>query len=1518
MSDWHVLELDGDPTPGDPDRTRALARHLLHEAELAENNTRRLRSVSARSDELHMEGDYAPKYRDALHELPGALGKVGKAYRGCGHALSAFARSLETAKHKAHTALRRGRLADEHYRGALRDVRAAVPADRRDQFTHGLGPNDSVLEAAIADLDEHRKTQARHAAQRARRADHDRDRAKRLVSEAAKLRGDAERRCTRGIRDALQDSGIQDKSWWHKAWDAVSKPFRSWDAFVDLCNKIAMAATIVGLLIPGADVLVALALVAGAVVFADSLGDYAQGKGSLADVGLSALNLIPFKAGSLAKAGIKGVSALTAAVRSGEGTKLIGTALRSAGGGLARGIRNKATAIPHGFRIARQAEAGVSKTRAFARGFHCRYTGRDPVDMATGEMVLQQTDFQLPGLLPLTVQRTHSSAYAAGRLFGPGWSSTLDQRLQIDSSTVCLISTECVLLGYPHPDTEQAVLPAEGARLPLAGHDSGYTVTDPNTGHTLHFPPLGDLTATDDEPILLPLSAIVDRNGHRIDYYYDDGGILTGITHSGGYDLDVETKNGLITAFALRGQNDEPAQELIRYGYDAGGNLTEIINSSGQPLRFDYDTAGRMTRWTDRNGTEYHYTYDDHGRCTRTAGSGGYLDGTISYDTDNQATTETNSLGHQTTYHFNDTWQIERITNPLGHSTTYTWDRYDRLLTQTNPLGHTTRYDYDEQGNLTAITRPDNSRTVVEYNDLRLPIAVIAPEGTISRREYDERGNLTRATDPLGAVTRFAHDERGHTSSVTDALGATREFVTDSAGLPMRVTDGVGATTGFERDSFGRATAITDAAGFVTRLGWTVEGKLAWRTLPDGATERWNYDGEGNLCSHIDPLGQVTRTEITHFDLPSTAIRPDGTSLAFSYDTELRLISVTNQQGLTWLYHYDPAGNLVRETDFNGRAISYRHDAAGQLLERTNGAGETTTFVRGVLGGALERRTPDGTARFSYDEAGRLIEATDDDTRVTFQRDPLGRVVAETVNGRTVSSEYDSLGRRVRRETPSGMESVWEYDANDQHTALHANGRTMRFSYDLASREIQRSLGPAVLDQEWDANHKLLSQTITGGEHTAQQRSYSYRADGFLTGIRDQITGSRTFDLDRSGRVTTVQGQGWSERYGYDAAGNVITASWPAPRGSPDAEALGQREYSGTLIRRAGNIRYEHDAQGRMTLRERTRPFRNLVETWRYYWDTDDRMTGAVTPEGAHWRYQYDAIGRRVAKQRIASDDRVLEQVEFTWDGVRLAEQTHTDGRHLADIRVTTWDYEPGSARPLAQRERSLRRRACQQLVEDQFRSIVTDLVGSPSELVDDQGKIARYYRTTLWGNTTDTSTPLRFPGQYHDNETGLNYNVHRYYDPASGRYASSDPLGLAAGPNLHRYVANPNEIIDPLGLAPEKYTKVLYHGSQGFKGDRFSLAEAQANKRPGTPRAGVHLTHDFIRASQGYGREGDIVRVEVSEDFAESIRQYGGPTQNQLEYVGYTEEQVEQINQGLTEVTSTADALSRWASGEF
>jgi RHS repeat-associated protein len=1048
-----------------------------------------------------------------------------------------------------------------------------------------------------------------------------------------------------------------------------------------------------------------------------------------------------------------------------------------------------------------------------------RALGFDPIDLVSGEMVLPQTDVELPGLLPLMLRRTHLSSYRVGGWFGRSWASTLDQRVEVDEAGACYAAADGMLLVYP-PPSGGAVLPAEGPRLPLARPtEDTYTVTDPDLGQTLHFGPgraHGRITA-------YPLAAVTDRNGHRIEVRRDAAGAPVELGHSGGYRIAVTTDRGRVTALRLRGRDGRLDQEIVRYGYDARGDLVEVVNSSGRPLRFDYDPVGRITRWEDRNGEWYGYGYDIAGRVVRTDGSGGCLTGRIAYDPTAGVTAATDSLGHTTTYHASPAMQVERVVDPLGHARTHDWDRYGRPLAETDELGRTTRYDYDDAGRLVRVTGPDGAESTVDRDRLGLPVRSAGPDGAVWRREYDDAGNLLAEIDPAGATTRYGYAPGGHLRSVADAFGRVSRVDTDAAGLPVAVTDPTGRTTTYERDDFGRVVAVTDPLGRRTGLEWTIEGRLVARTGPDGGTERWAYDGEGNLVEHTAPDGVVTWHEPTHFDLPGARVDADGARTEFGYDTELRLAAVTNPLGEVWRYEYDAAGRLVRETDFAGRVLSYGHDAAGQVVRRTNGVGETVELGWDAGGRLVRRASADDVATFEYDAAGRLVRATNADADVRVERDALGRIVAETCDGRAVASAYDALGRRVSRRTPSGAESRWEYGPDDLPVALHTGGHTLRFRYDAGGREVERRVdGALALTQRWDSASRLLAQTVAvAGADPVQQRAFAYRSDDVVERIEDRLRGVRRFELDGPGRVTAVHGEGWSERYAYDAAGRPI-----GPRGA----------------------RYVHDAQGRVVLRQR-KSLSGKPRTWRFRWNAEDRLVAVRTPEGQDWRYRYDALGRRIAKQRLGPDGTVAEQVDFSWDGDVLAEQTSAE-------RELRWDWAPGQFRPLTQT--AVRRDLSQEEVDERFHAIVTDLVGTPTELVRPDGTVDWQPRTALWGATAGAQEcPLRFPGQYADPETGLHYNYHRYYDPQTASYASPDPLGLGGGPDPHAYVPNPLTWLDPLGLAACKpVPEFVYRGG--------SRQPANMTPRPGKDPTGLS-TFDTPELAVG-GGPGKAQKIDVSK----------------------------------------------------
>ncbi|RSS87044.1 type IV secretion protein Rhs [Streptomyces sp. WAC05292] len=1070
--------------------------------------------------------------------------------------------------------------------------------------------------------------------------------------------------------------------------------------------------------------------------------------------------------------------------------KLIPELIGSKGAGAAK---KAATTAKH----LDDAKPGPARTSLDQHGPHAsetpdagkRHDDTDPVDLATGRMFLPQIDVVLPGVLPLAFTRRAESGYTAGRWFGPTWASTVDQHLEVDAEGVILVTEDGLRVPYPHTAPGLPVLPVSPSapRHPIERTPDGdWTVTDPATGHTRRFtPPAGD----PDGNGIAPIAQLEDRNGNLITFEYDAQGTPLGISHSGGYRLRFDTADGRITALHLDG-----GPRILAYGY-TDGHLTAVTNSSGKPLRFTYDDRARITSWTDTNDHSYTYAYDDHDRCTAEGGSGGHLTLTLEYseqdpDTGHHTTTLTTAEGHTTRYRIDGRFRVIAETDPLGATTRFTYDRNGRLLTRTDPLGLTTTCTYDEQSRLVSVTRPDGRSSRVEYDELGLPAKLTRSDGTSVRQTFDERGNLLSTTSAAGATTRFGHNEFGHPASVTDALGNVTRISCNAAGLPLTITDPLGATTSYERDSFGRPVALTDPLGRTLHQTWTVEGRLSQRQYPDGAAESWTYDGEGNCLTYTDRADATTSYEYSDFDLLVARTTPDGARYEFSHDAGLRMTGVTNPEGLIWTYAYDPAGRLLRQSDFDDRTLSYVYDPAGRLTACTNALGETVTYEYNVLGQVTRKTTADGTTAFEYDASDQLAVASSPHATITWLRDRHGRVVSETVNGRTITYAYDVLGRRVSRTTPSGATATWTYDAAGRRLSLTTSGRTIGFGYDAAGQEVSRTIaGALTLTHDYDELGRPKNQRLVARDgRTLQRRGYAYRPDGALTALDDLLAGSRTFTLDDAARVTAVHGPSWEEQYAYDAAGNQIEATWPDYH--PGAAARGSRSYTGTRVVNAGGIRYEHDGLGRTTLRQKARLSRK-PDTWRYEWDAEDRLAGVVTPDGTVWRYVYDALSRRIGKRRLTADGSVAEETVFTWDGSTLCEQT-------SDPVTVTWTHS--GVHPLTQTETNG--------VDVRFFAIVTDLIGTPKELVSEGGEIAWHTRSSLWGATTwnrdaTAYTPLRFPGQYFDPETGFHHNYFRVYDPETARYLSPDPLGLVPAPNPTAYVLNPHVWSDPLGLKP-------------------------------------------------------------------------------------------------------------------
>lgn len=368
----------------------------------------------------------------------------------------------------------------------------------------------------------------------------------------------------------------------------------------------------------------------------------------------------------------------------------------------------------------------------------------DPVDVATGEVVVTQIDLTLPHLTHPAFERTHVSSYREGRWFGPSWSSTLDQRLELHDRTVRYFAPDGMILTYPVPSAPGSVFPKTGPQWPLSRHDDGdWTLEQRPAGRTLRFAGSGDV---------LPLRAVEGADGERSELAYDESGAPTVLTHSNGVRLGFRVEDSRVTELSVLGSGDVPDVVVMRYGYDDRRQLTAVVNSSGVPMRFDYDSQGRITGWQDRNGVWYRYVYDSAGRCVRTVGTDGFLDSVFTYDPERRVTTHTDSLGNTTVYELNEAHQTVRETDPLGNVTAFEWNHANQLIARTDPLGRVTRYAYGADGLPVSITRPDGSVVSLDHDADTLTSFTVVENDRAWTRHFTESAP-DPVDEPIGVAT---------------------------------------------------------------------------------------------------------------------------------------------------------------------------------------------------------------------------------------------------------------------------------------------------------------------------------------------------------------------------------------------------------------------------------------------------------------------------------------------------------------------------------------------------------------------------------------------------------------------------------------------------------------------------------------------------------------------------------------------------------------------------------------------
>ena len=371
----------------------------------------------------------------------------------------------------------------------------------------------------------------------------------------------------------------------------------------------------------------------------------------------------------------------------------------------------------------------------------------------------------------------------------------------------------------------------------------------------------------------------------------------------------------------------------------------------------------------------------------------------------------------------------------------------------------------------------------------------------------------------------------------------------------------------------------------------------------------------------------------------------------------------------------------------------------------------------------------------------------------------------------TLTSTWDALGRRTALADSLGGATSYGYDVNGWMTRLTSTGgEIFDFAYDLSGRFRQVAFPNGLsMDYDYDGSGKLQSLEYRQGGGALSSFTYLYDALGNLLAITEGAR-VREYSYDALERLVSGGTAGLPESYSYDAAGNRASSHLSSLYAYDNANQL---EEDDTFL-------YTYDAVGNRTAREEKAT--GARTTYRY--NGFNQLVGVDFPDGTSASYRYDGLGRRIEK----NVDGTLRR--WIYDGVDL--RLEYDGSNALIARYT---HGPDVDQPLSM-ERGGERYY-----------YLTDHQGSVRFLTDSTGAQVNAYEYDSFGGvlseTLGVENPYRYTGREFDGETGLYYYRARYYDPATGRFLSRDPEGLAGGtPNLYSYLGNnPVNGTDPTGL---------------------------------------------------------------------------------------------------------------------
>ncbi|MET0028732.1 MAG: RHS repeat-associated core domain-containing protein [Candidatus Thiodiazotropha sp.] len=945
----------------------------------------------------------------------------------------------------------------------------------------------------------------------------------------------------------------------------------------------------------------------------------------------------------------------------------------------------------------------------------------------------------------------------------------------------------------------------------------------------------------DHDPSGRPLTAI-DPNGLTTHLSYDPRGRLT----------EQRQTDGLTT-------------RTTTYTYDPVGNLTRVTQDDGSYLSYTYDAAHRLTGLEDHLGNRIIYTLDLMGHTTREEvqdpqGNLTRLKKQV-YDVLGQVRQQQDSQDRATEYDYDPNGNLTHTRDANQHPTTQVYDPLDRLTESTDALQGVTDYEYDAQGNLVQVTDPTGLTTTYDYDGLGNLLSQSSPDTGTTTYSYDEAGNRLSQTDARGVTVHYTYDALNRLTAIAYPDGSRNiSYSYDQGaygiGRLTRMQDAEGATD-YAYNAYGDLITHTRTSldGGVTQYTYSydTQGYLASLGYPSGHRVHYSYNqGQLTGLSLETPEG-ATQPLVSQIQrLPFGPIRAldfgNGLSLSRTYDQDYRLIAQSLPGVLEDSYGHDPVGNIIdwqdllqtaRDQQFGydelDRLISasgaygdlgYAYDPIGNRLSLSEGT-DTETYdyvpdthrLHEILGASVDTRQYDANGNtlesaqgsYTYDDTNRMVSFTQGSTAATYAYNGKGERIRKDVNGAITRFRY----------APSGA-LLGEYDATGQaiREYVYLEGQPIA--------QIAPQTGAAQLLQSVSSNHQ--SQTVDLGQHPATPvviaSPLTYNGGQGAVVALDNLQSTQV----------SVRVKEWDYLDVAHAWEDISLLALPPGR-YPQADGsvweIGRFELSGTRQWQSINFSSAFEATPYLFLTQQTQNDSHTttvrarsvsVSGFQAQLQEQESLNDGHGAETIGYLAIHSPSGSGQASFYGATLDYQLStaQLNNTWATVgdqqmqvQEEQSSDTETGHatetIAVLNINGHTFAQdvttsGTDTSVLRRRGASSEVAISGTPGGGLAYLHTDHLGTVVKATDQAQNVVWDAVRRPFGEraveVAQVEVLLGFAGQYFDQESGNFYNYFRDYDPTTGRYLQSDPIGLGGGINTYAYVGgNPIGYADPFGL---------------------------------------------------------------------------------------------------------------------